>query len=122
MRKYRQEHLDAAESLKGAAGALRRMALFDVALDRRVAHRLDVDPIRIEHKRAIVVGVIMRPHARAAVVPPARRHGGRVESVHLRAGLGAEGDMHGPAAWAVGVQPEDWAGRRTVADVGRTPG
>src|SRR5262245_49384242 len=49
---------------------------------RLVTHGLDVVTVRIEHERAVVVGVVVGPQTWRAVVPAARRNGGLVKGVH----------------------------------------
>src|SRR5262249_13170584 len=60
------------------------------SLRRRMTHGFDVVTVRIEHERAVVVGVIVRTQSRRPVVLAAGREGGLVERVDLRARLGAK--------------------------------
>src|SRR5215207_7030151 len=64
---------------------------------RRVADRLDVVAVRIEHERPVVVRVVELAHARLADVSPTRRQGGRVEGVDGFAVLGRERHVHAAA-------------------------
>ena len=65
-------------------------------LRRRVTHRLDVVSVRIEHERAVVVRVVVRPRTRRTVVLAAGRHRGLVERVDRRAVLRGDRDVHRP--------------------------
>src|ERR1700730_16361707 len=51
-------------NINGAAAAM----FPRVASSGRVADRLDMVAVRIEHERAVIIGMIMRPDARRAVV------------------------------------------------------
>src|ERR1022692_902083 len=64
-------------------------------LFRRVADGLDVVSIGVQHKGAIVVGMVLRAKSRGSVVLPARRHRRPIKSVDLRARLGAKRDVDG---------------------------
>jgi hypothetical protein len=54
-----------------------------------MADRLHIIAIRVNHKRAVVMRVVMRPQTRRTIVHTACFHGGLVESVDLRAAAGA---------------------------------
>ena len=58
-----------------------------------VADGFDVDPIRIEHERGIVIRMIVGADARRSIVAAARRKRRFVERVHFGAALGLESDV-----------------------------
>ena len=58
-----------------------------------MAHGLDVVAIGVEHERAIVVGVVVRTHARRAVVAAARGDRRAIERIDVRPRLGMKRDV-----------------------------
>src|SRR3954451_13281073 len=75
-------------------------------LFRRVANRLDVVAVRVEHEGAVIGRVIMRPNAGRPVVAPARRDRRLVELVHRGAVLCQDRDMHRLVQRALAADPE----------------
>src|SRR2546425_12768412 len=73
---------------------------------RRMTHDLDVMAVRIEHERAVVIFVVMRPQSRRPVVAPARGHRRLVERVDLFPVLRAEGDVDRRGIWLSPAEPE----------------
>src|SRR4051794_6338034 len=66
---------------------------FAVMLKVLVTDGFDIVPIGIEHEGAIIIGMIMRPESRRAMIAPARFRRRRVEGVDQRTSLDGEGDM-----------------------------
>src|ERR1700730_6826131 len=60
---------------------------------RRMAHRLDTMTVGIQHKGAVIVGVILRPNPGRAIVAPASGKRRQVKGVDRRAIGSAEADM-----------------------------
>ncbi len=58
-----------------------------------VADGLDIVAVAIEHERAVIIGMIMRPEARRSVVLPARCERCAIEGIYLRARARGEGDV-----------------------------
>ena len=77
-----------------------------------MADGLNVVSVRIQHEGTVVVSVIVRPHARRAVVPATRGQRGLVERVDLRAIVGAKRDVQ---RWRMvaSSNPEIRLGRHT---------
>jgi len=59
----------------------------------RVTDRLDAMAVGIEHEGAVIVGVILRPEPRRAVVAPAGGERRRMERAHRRAVGRTEAEM-----------------------------
>jgi hypothetical protein len=70
----------------------------DQRTDRRVAHRLDAMAVGVEHERAVIVGVILRPQPRLAVIAAAGSKCRRVKRIDSRAVRCAETKMC-PGDW-----------------------
>ena len=60
-----------------------------------MADRFDVVAVGVQHKSAIVVGMILRSRSRRAVVAAARGPRRLVESIDLRPRLGAKSNVYG---------------------------
>ena len=71
-----------------------------------MTNRLDIVAIRIEHERAVVVGVIVRANARRAIVLAAAGQRGHIERVHLGARRRQESDVGWRRLQSVRRQPE----------------
>src|SRR3989442_5472194 len=97
-------------------GAAYACAFWELPSFGRVADGLDVMTVRIEHKRAVVVRVIVRPQSGRAVVAPARRHRRLVERVDLFPVRGAEGDMRRQEVGLAPTDPEIGLRRDAEAD------
>jgi hypothetical protein len=80
-----------------------------------VTDRLDVVAVGVEHKRAVVAGVIARPEARRAVVGSARGEGGGVKCVDGLPVRGRERQVERRCRIA-GPDEEVDAARRAPAD------
>src|SRR5206468_10368882 len=65
------------------------------SLRRRMTHRLDVVTVRIEHERAVVVGMVVHPQPRSAVVAASCGDRRAVKRIDLCARIGAKGDVQG---------------------------
>ena len=63
-----------------------------------MADRLDIVAVGVQHEGAIVIGVILRPETRRAIVATARRHGGLMKGVDLGPVAGDKGDVPPKAA------------------------
>src|SRR5689334_22603522 len=83
---------------------------------RRMADRLDVVAVRIEHERAVVIRVIVRPQSGRPVVAPARRYRRLVERVDLLPIRGAKGDMRRQDCRLAVTDPEIGLRRDAEAD------
>src|SRR3954471_3089081 len=75
-------------------------------LRRGMTHRLDVVPVRIEHKGAVVIRVIVRADGGSAVVPSACCDGGLIEGIDARAVLGDDRDVHRAIEPALAADPK----------------
>src|SRR5450755_550485 len=84
-------------------------------LFRRVTDRFDVVPVGIQHKRAIVVRMVLRPEPRTAVVLTAGRHRRAVEGLDLRVRFGAERHVYRRNVRLVLADPEVGLGRDAEA-------
>src|SRR5215813_4651851 len=90
---------------------------------RRVADRLDIMAVRIEHKGAVVIRMILRPHAGRAIVLGAGGNRSAIEFVDCSSVLSGDSDMHGVVEAALATDPEvrfaidAEARRRTIAFV-----
>jgi hypothetical protein len=58
-----------------------------------MAHRLDVVAIGIEDEGGIIVGMIVRPQARIAIVSAAGMKCGSVEGIDTRSVAGSDGNV-----------------------------
>jgi hypothetical protein len=67
-----------------------------------MAYRIEIDAVQVDDEGAVVVGMVLRPQARAPVVGGARRQRGGMEGLDLGAGLGGEGEVDALAtfSWA----------------------
>src|SRR5450755_3415827 len=84
-------------------------------LSRRVADRLDVVPIGVQNKGAIVVGMVLRARSRSSVVPAACSHRRPIERVDLCARFGAKRDVDGRHVRLALTDPEVRLGRDAEA-------
>src|SRR6478672_1192211 len=66
---------------------------FSVMLEVLVTDRFDIVAVGIEDEGAVIIGMIMRPEARRAMVAAARFDRRRVEGVDQGAGLDGERDV-----------------------------
>src|SRR5262245_6002760 len=79
--------------------------------------------IRIEHKGAVVIRMILRPQAGRAIVLGAGRNRSAIEFVDCSSVLSGDSDMHGVVEAALATDPEirfaidAEASRRTIAFV-----
>src|SRR5262249_1349807 len=81
---------------------------------RAMTDRLDVVAVEVDDEGAVVVGMILRPQPRRAVVSPARRpvasparrQSRLVEGPHLGPGIDRERDVHGRLGLSVAPDPE----------------
>src|SRR5439155_17214950 len=83
-----------------AVGGRRRVSC------RRMADSLDVVAIGIEDEGGVIVGMIMRPEPRLAIVAPACRNRSHVEFIHDLAAIGGKGDVHMSFGLFAGADPE----------------
>src|SRR5262245_33179452 len=88
----------------------------------RVAHRLDVVAVGIEHEGAVIVRVIVRSQPRRAVVLAARRERRTIEGVDGGAVLGGESDVQAAFEHAAAADPEIRLARVAEARVGVAAG
>ena len=58
-----------------------------------MANSLDVVAIRVAHKRAIIIGMVMWAQSRLAIVTAASCYGSRVKSIDDSAAFDAKGDV-----------------------------
>src|SRR5882724_1777767 len=79
---------------------------FAVMLKVLVTDGFDIVAVGIEHEGAVIIGMIMRPEPRRAVVAAARRHRRRVEGIDQCTGIGGEGDMSPLADSLIVADPE----------------
>src|SRR5260221_13010840 len=98
------------------AKALRRFLKNMRYSSRRVADGLDVVAIRVEHEGAVIVGVVMRPRSRWAVVASARGQRRAIERVDDRARIGTKCNVHAGSIWRSLADPE--VGLRRHAEPG----
>src|SRR5262249_24142249 len=90
------------------ARAVRRLA-------RRVADRLDVVAVEVEHERAVVVREIVLAKSGRPVVARAGRDRGIVEAIDVGARFRDERDMDRPASARPVADPERWLAVRAEA-------
>lgn len=81
----------------------------------------DVNAIRIEDERRVIVRMIMRPQARTAIVFPASLQGSFVERIHLRARRCGKSDVDAGAVRAAIAHPEEWFPILSIADAAGAP-
>ena len=75
-------------------------------LARFVTDGFEVDPVQVEDEGAVVVRVIVGPHARTAVVLRAGRKRRLIEGVDLSARLGDEAEVQGAGGRRLRAEPE----------------
>jgi hypothetical protein len=88
------------------AGARSSSATRRARSSRRVAHRLDVVAVVVEHERRVVISVIVRPKPRATVVFRAGGQRGFVEGIDGRAVVARDRDMQRLFEPALATDPE----------------
>ena len=74
---------------------------------RHVAHRFYIVPVRVEHKRRVVVFSVMWAQPRRTIVHSTTCEGSLVECVHRSAVFCYEGDMKLPVEAALATDPKD---------------
>src|SRR5574337_2188478 len=72
-------------------------------LFRCMTDRLDVVAVGVEHERAVIMFVIMRPQARLAVVAATCSERGLVERIDIGPGLGRKRDVEASPQHAFAV-------------------
>lgn len=82
---------------------------------RSVANGFNIDPVRIKHERAIIIGMIIWPKSRCAVVFSACREGRFKKRINFGARRCRKGNMRTRPARAAIAQPEEWLPGSTVA-------
>src|SRR5687767_14744524 len=73
---------------------------------RRMADRLDVMAVGIEHEGRVIIRMVVRPQPRRAVVPAAGRQRRAMERVYGGAILGHDRDMQRLLELALAADPE----------------
>src|ERR1700681_3826087 len=86
-----------------------------------VAHHSEVVAIRIEREGAVVVGVIVGPQTRCAVIASAGRERGPIKRIHLRAARGPEGHVDWRPMGLTAADPEIRLWRQAKARCGAVP-
>ena len=87
----------------------------------RVADRLDVVAVGIEHEGAVVVGVVVGPEARCAVVAAADGERGGMKPVDDGPVVGGERDVDALALRPAAAHPEERLAVRAEAGGGSLP-
>src|SRR5437868_12212148 len=64
----------------------------------------DLVAVRIKNERAVIIGVIMRPEPRLAVIGAAGGHGRSMESIDIGTPLRGKSEMHAALAIDLGTQ------------------
>src|SRR5262249_1511292 len=92
---------------------------------RQMANSLDVVAVGVEHKGTVVIGVIVRPQSRRAVVFAASLERCRVEGINGIAILGHEGEVHPSLDGFTAADPElrpSLGAKARMACTARLPG
>src|ERR1700733_702425 len=74
---------------------------------RRVAHRFDIVPVGIKNERAIVIGMIMWPKPRLAIIPRPRGECGCIKCINISPRRRHERHVQSALCPSSGTNPEE---------------